>query len=163
MVKIFTFIFYQIFNFLFIYKCFILDFYFNSATKPITQNLVLHKFPQWGPTFEISFEFKIEQHLDSRIHGNYVTVLTLTERRGQCCKVGDRIPSVLLYVVSRKFHIATQIGSEWNNWRNSAQSYVTHRWYNIKLKQFLENGKYVIKIVVFIFYLNFVLVFSIQH
>ena len=95
-----------------------LDFYFNSATITITQDLVLHQFPKWGPIFEISFEFKIEQHLDSRIHGHYVNVLIFTENKGQCCKIGHRVPAVLLNVVSRKFHIGTQIGSNGNSHSN---------------------------------------------
>ena len=107
----------------------------------ITQNQVLHQFPSWGPSFEISFELflgKIEKDKD------YMSVLTLTTNRGKCCKLGERVPGVLLKTVTQQFHIGTQIGTNGNQHATSSLKYEANKGYHFKIRQFESSGKTVL-------------------
>lgn len=118
----------------------------NVFTKteifPITQDLVLHTFPEWGPVFEISFGLWIEI-----IEKNdyYASVLTFTKNPGQCCGIGDRLPGIFLKTDTEHFHIGTQIGSDGNKYATSVQKYVTKKWYHFQIKQFEQSGRLVMK------------------
>ena len=108
---------------------------------PITQDLEIHEFPEWGPIYDISFDLKID---NIEKNGLYVSVLTFTANKGQCCNVGDRIPGIYLKTDTENFHIGTQIDDDGNRHMSSIQKYVTNKWYHFQIKQFKIFGKMVI-------------------
>lgn len=116
--------------------------YSKTEITSITQNLELHKFPECGPIYEISFELLIEvtEKTETEV---YRSILTFTKNFGQCCNIGDRVPGVYLRTDKEEFHIATQIGNNGNRGFFSAKKYTLNKWYLITIKQYQIDQKMV--------------------
>ena len=112
----------------------------KTEITSITQNLELHKFPEWGPIYEISFDLLIEV-TEKTESEEYRSILTFTKNLGQCCNIGDRVPGLYLRTDKEEFHIATQIGNNGNRGFFSAEKYILNKWYQIKIKQYQIDQK----------------------
>ena len=118
---------------------------------PITKDLIIKTFTEWGPVYEIYFDLLIEKIEKNDV---FVSVLSFTEYPGQCCDVGTRVPGLYLKTDTEQFHFGTQIGSDGNKYATSAQKYVANKWYHFHIKQFQRFGKTVAENIVLIFYLS---------
>ena len=105
----------------------------------VTKNSKLATIPNWGPTWRVTFDLLVNSYPSS-----YASVLHFTTG-GDCCNIGDRIPSLVLHKNELVFLNAV------NNQGNHQQrySYETGKTYQIEVSQILVSNQ------VCRFFLNF--------
>ena len=99
----------------------------------VNQDKLVAELPEWGPTYLVSFEMKINS-----FPANWGEVLRVTSTDNNAGGVGDRFPAFFINT-NGYIHICTQIGSTINQCKNIDMNEGT--WYELDLRQIEENSK----------------------
>ena len=99
----------------------------------VNQDKLVAELPEWGPTYLVSFEMKINS-----FPANWGEVLRVTSTDNNAGGVGDRFPAFFINT-NGYIHICTQIGSTINQCKNIDMN--EGAWYELDLRQIEENGK----------------------
>ena len=99
----------------------------------VNQDKLVAELPEWGPTYQVSFEMKINS-----FPANWGEVLRVTSTDNNHGGVGDRFPAFFINTAGY-VHICTQIGSTMNQCKNIDMNEGT--WYELDLRQIEENSK----------------------
>ena len=99
----------------------------------VNQDKLVAELPEWGPTYQVSFEMKINS-----FPGSWGEVLRVTSTDNNHGGVGDRFPAFFINTAGY-VHICTQIGSTINQCKNIDMNEGT--WYELDLRQIEENSK----------------------
>ena len=105
----------------------------NVLEPEANQDKLLAELPEWGPTYQVSFEMKINS-----LPSGWGEVLRVTSTDNNHGGVGDRFPAFFINTAGF-VHICTQIGSTINQCKNIDMNEGT--WYELDLRQIEENGK----------------------
>ena len=105
----------------------------NVLEPEANQDKLLAELPEWGPTYQVSFEMKINS-----LPSGWGEVLRVTSTDNNHGGVGDRFPAFFINTAGY-VHICTQIGSTINQCKNIDMNDGT--WYELDLRQIEENGK----------------------
>ena len=105
----------------------------NVLEPEANQDKLLAELPEWGPTYQVSFEMKINS-----LPSGWGEVLRVTSTDNNHGGVGDRFPAFFINTAGF-VHICTQIGSTINQCKNIDMNDGT--WYELDLRQIEENGK----------------------
>ena len=99
----------------------------------VNQDKLVAELPEWGPTYRVSFEMKINS-----LPSGWGEVLRVTSTDNNAGGVGDRFPAFFINT-NGYIHICTQIGSTINQCKNIDMNEGT--WYELDLRQIEENSK----------------------
>ena len=99
----------------------------------VNQDKLVAELPEWGPTYQVSFEMKINS-----LPRGWGEVLRVTSTDNNHGGVGDRFPAFFINTAGF-VHICTQIGSTINQCKNIDMNEGT--WYELDLRQIEENSK----------------------
>ena len=99
----------------------------------VNQDKLLAELPEWGPTYQVSFEMKINS-----FPGGWGEVLRVTSTDNNSGRIGDRFPAFFINTAGY-VHICTQIGSTINHCKDIYINEGT--WYKLDLRQIEENSK----------------------
>ena len=99
----------------------------------VNQDKLVAELPEWGPTYQVSFEMKINS-----LPSSWGEVLRVTSTDNNHGGVGDRFPAFFINTAGF-VHICTQIGSTINQCKNIDMNEGT--WYELDLRQIEENSK----------------------
>ena len=99
----------------------------------VNQDKLVAELPEWGPTYQVSFEMKINS-----LPSGWGEVLKVTSTDNNHGGVGDRFPAFFINTAGY-VHICTQIGSTMNQCKNIDMNEGT--WYELDLRQIEENSK----------------------
>ena len=99
----------------------------------VNQDKLVAELPEWGPTYQVSFEMKINS-----LPSGWGEVLRVTSTDNNHGGVGDRFPAFFINTAGF-VHICTQIGSTINQCKNIDMNEGT--WYELDLRQIEENSK----------------------
>ena len=99
----------------------------------VNQDKLVAELPEWGPTYQVSFEMKINS-----LPSSWGEVLRVTSTDNNHGGVGDRFPAFFINTAGY-VHICTQIGSTMNQCKNIDMNEGT--WYELDLRQIEENSK----------------------
>ena len=99
----------------------------------VNQDKLVAELPEWGPTYLVSFEMKINS-----FPANWGEVLRVTSTDNNAGGVGDRFPAFFINT-NGYIHICTQIGSTINQCKDIDMNEGT--WYELDLRQIEENSK----------------------
>ena len=105
----------------------------NVLEPEANQDKLVAELPEWGPTYQVSFEMKINS-----FPGGWGEVLRVTSTDNNSGRIGDRFPAFFIHT-SGYVHICTQIGSTINHCENIYLNEGT--WYELDLRQIKENSK----------------------
>ena len=105
----------------------------NVLEPEANQDKLLAELPEWGPTYQVSFEMKINS-----LPSGWGEVLRVTSTDNNHGGVGDRFPAFFINTAGF-VHICTQIGSTINQCKNIDMNEGT--WYELDLRQIEENSK----------------------
>ena len=104
------------------------------------KNTEIGKIASWGPQFRVSFDLKINSHVDGN-RGGWSNVISFKGNGGtsNMGKIGDRIPAIFM---NRKgsLHFTSAV----NGNRNHVFDFKPiklNNWYSIAIEQKRENGK----------------------
>jgi len=101
---------------------------------PITKNNLLATVPIWGKNFGVTFQLWIGSFNAPNRNG-WTELLKVTATGNDCCSPGDRIPAV--YVNKGGYiHVATQIGTNGNSYKNINVKPKT--WTKVEIKQYQQ-------------------------
>ena len=103
---------------------------YDIGTK-IQREKEIGKIDSWGPLFRISLDLIIH----SRVNDGFSSVLAFKGNGGNrdCCKIGDRIPAILLYNPTMTLKFANSVRQYGNYWFEFKINRKT--WYNIIIEQ----------------------------
>ena len=105
----------------------------NVLEPEANQDKLVAELPEWGPTYQVSFEMKINS-----LPSGWGEVLRVTSTDNNHGGVGDRFPAFFINTAGY-VHICTQIGSTINQCKNIDMNEGT--WYELDLRQIEENSK----------------------
>ena len=105
----------------------------NVLEPDANQDRLVAELPEWGPTYQVSFEMKINS-----LPSGWGEVLRVTSTDNNAGGVGDRFPAFFINTAGY-VHICTQIGSTINQCKNIDMNEGT--WYELDLRQIEENSK----------------------
>ena len=106
------------------------EFFFPEV---VNQDKLLAELPEWGPTYQVSFEMKIKS-----FPSGWGEVLRVTSTDNNSGRIGDRFPAFFINTAGY-VHICTQIGSTINQCKNIDMNEGTC--YELDLRQIKENSK----------------------
>ena len=111
----------------------------NVLDPEVNQDKLVGELPEWGPTYQVSFEMKINSFpTESSGPGAWGEVLRVTSTENNAGGVGDRFPAFFINTAGY-VHICTQIGSTINQCKDIDMNEGT--WYELDLRQIEENSK----------------------
>ena len=108
----------------------------------VKKNTEIGTIESWGPHFLVSFDVKINSHLET----NRSSILDFKGNGGtrDCCKHGDRIPAVLHDERNNELIFCSSVNGNGNY--HVKYKVELHRWYTIIIKQILTLRQVRIKI-----------------
>ena len=111
----------------------------NVLEPEANQDKLVAELPEWGPTYQVSFEMKINSFpTGSSGPGAWGEVLRVTSTDNNVGRIGDRFPAFFLNKAGYVY-ICTAIGSNADHCKSINMNEGT--WYKLDLRQIEENSK----------------------
>ena len=97
--------------------------------------------PTLGPSYKVAFSVYINSFDRSNLKGGkWAELLRLTTTTNNCCSIGSRIPAIFTNK-GGFIQVATQLGTNGNNWKNVNSVNQEKTWYRLEILQFAKNDK----------------------
>ena len=103
----------------------------------VKKNREIGRIPSWGPLFRVSFDIKINSYQKTK----WGSILDFKGNGGtrDCCKHGDRIPTVLYEKRYKALVFASSVNGDGNY--HIKYKVELKKWYNIIIEQISINEK----------------------